>query len=36
MRLCGLEEEAAWIEKYRQLWDSRAIDQGSNLEDLLI
>ena len=21
--LCRLEEEAAWIEKYRQLWDAR-------------
>ena len=27
--LCRLEEEAAWIERYRQLWDARfdALDQ---------
>lgn len=29
-----LEEEAAWIERYRQLWDARFDDLDKVIEDL--
>ena len=32
--LCRLEEEAAWIERYRQLWDSRFDELDRVVEDL--
>jgi DNA-binding transcriptional ArsR family regulator len=30
----GLEEEAAWIERYRQLWDARFDDLDQVIEEL--
>ena len=32
--LCRLEEEAAWIERYRQLWDSRFDELDNVVEEL--
>jgi DNA-binding transcriptional ArsR family regulator len=32
--LRGLEEEAAWIERYRQLWDARFDDLDKVVEEL--
>ena len=32
--LCRLEEEAAWIERYRQLWDARFNELDHVLEEL--
>ncbi len=32
--LCRLEEEAAWIEKYRQLWDERFDELDKVVEEL--
>ena len=32
--LRGLEEEAAWIERYRQLWDSRFDELDNVVEEL--
>src|SRR6185369_14324583 len=32
--LCRLEEEAAWIEKYRQLWDARFDELDKVVEEL--
>jgi DNA-binding transcriptional ArsR family regulator len=32
--LCRLEEEAAWIERYRQLWDARFDDLDKIVEEL--
>jgi DNA-binding transcriptional ArsR family regulator len=32
--LCRLEEEAAWIERYRQLWDARFNDLDKVVEEL--
>ena len=32
--LCRLEEEAAWIERYRQLWDARFDELDEVVEDL--
>ncbi|MFS8112292.1 metalloregulator ArsR/SmtB family transcription factor [Rhizobium jaguaris] len=32
--LRGLDEEAAWIESYRQLWDARFDDLDKVVEDL--
>ena len=32
--LRGLEEEAAWIERYRQLWDARFDDLDKIVEEL--
>jgi DNA-binding transcriptional ArsR family regulator len=32
--LRGLEEEAAWIERYRQLWDARFGDLDKVVEEL--
>ncbi|MDX2154210.1 MAG: metalloregulator ArsR/SmtB family transcription factor [Bryobacteraceae bacterium] len=32
--LCQLEEEAAWIERYRQLWDARFEALDKVVEDL--
>jgi len=32
--LRGLEQEAAWIEKYRQLWDARFDDLDKVVEEL--
>ena len=39
MRTCKLglhrlEEEAAWIERYRQLWDTRFDEQDKVVEEL--
>ena len=31
---CRLEEEAAWIEQYRQLWDARFNGMDEVLEDM--
>jgi DNA-binding transcriptional ArsR family regulator len=31
---CRLEEEAAWIEKYRQLWDARFDELDKIVEEL--
>ena len=32
--LCRLEEEAAWIERYRQLWDARFDELDKVVEEL--
>ena len=32
--LCRLEEEAAWIERYRQLWDTRFDELDKVIEEL--
>ena len=32
--LCRLEEEAAWIERYRQLWDTRFDELDRIVEEL--
>jgi len=32
--LCRLEEEAAWIERYRQLWDERFGELDTVVEEL--
>ena len=32
--LCRLEEEAGWIEKYRQLWDARFDELDKVVEEL--
>jgi hypothetical protein len=32
--LRGLEEEAAWIERYRQLWDARFNELDKVVEEL--
>ncbi len=32
--LCRLEQEAAWIERYRQLWDARFDDLDKVVEEL--
>src|SRR5215471_15773201 len=32
--LCRLEEEAAWIERYRQLWDARFEELDNVVEEL--
>ncbi len=32
--LCRLEEEAAWIERYRQLWDVRFDELDKVVEEL--
>jgi hypothetical protein len=32
--LCRLEDEAAWIESYRQLWDARFDELDIVVEDL--
>jgi hypothetical protein len=32
--LRGLEEEAAWIERYRQLWDARFDELDKVVEEL--
>jgi hypothetical protein len=32
--LCRLEEEAAWIERYRQLWDARFDELDKIVESL--
>jgi DNA-binding transcriptional ArsR family regulator len=32
--LCRLEEEAAWIERYRQLWDARFDELDEVIEEL--
>ena len=32
--LCRLEEEAAWIERYRQLWDARFDELDNVVEEL--
>ena len=32
--LCRLEEEAAWIERYRQLWDTRFDELDKVVEEL--
>jgi len=31
---CRLEEEAAWIEKYRQMWDARFTELDRVLEEM--
>jgi DNA-binding transcriptional ArsR family regulator len=32
--LCRLEQEAAWIERYRQLWDARFDELDTLIEEL--
>ncbi len=32
--LCRLEDEAAWLERYRQLWDARFDDLDKVVEEL--
>ena len=32
--LCGLEEEAAWIERHRQLWEERFDELDKVVEEL--
>ena len=32
--VCGLQEEAAWIERYRQLWSARFDELGKVVEEL--
>jgi DNA-binding transcriptional ArsR family regulator len=32
--VCRLEQEAAWIERYRQLWDARFDELDTLIEDL--
>ena len=32
--LCRLEEEVAWIERYRQLWDARFDELDKVVEEL--
>ena len=32
--LCRLEEEAAWIERYRQLWEARFDELDKVVEEL--
>jgi DNA-binding transcriptional ArsR family regulator len=32
--VCRLEEEAAWIERYRQLWDARFCELDKVVEEL--
>lgn len=33
--LRGLEEEAAWIEQYRQVWETRFHDLGAVVEEVI-
>ena len=33
--LCRLEEEAAWIERHRQLWDARFDEMDELIEELI-